>query len=82
MNRLGFRQLLTVLGPFLGLLFVIGIFSIKPEVRTVFLTGGSSSLPILRACVADILPGIPIVTGDLFGSVGTGLALDARRRLR
>jgi hypothetical chaperone protein len=50
------------------------------QIGTVFTTGGSSSLPALQACVAHALPGIPLATGDLLGSVGTGLALDARRR--
>ena len=44
------------------------------------MTGGSSGLPVLRAMVAEALPGVPIATGDMLGSVGTGLALDARRR--
>ncbi|MGB8811899.1 MAG: Hsp70 family protein, partial [Paracoccaceae bacterium] len=50
------------------------------QIGTVFMTGGSSSLPILHACVADVLPGVAIATGDLLGSVGTGLALDARAK--
>ena len=50
------------------------------DIGTVFMTGGSSGLPILRACVGDVLPGVPIATGDMLGSVGTGLALEARRR--
>ena len=33
--------MLTLVGPFIGLIFVIAIFSIKPEVREVFLTGGN-----------------------------------------
>lgn len=52
-----------------------------PErIGTVFLTGGSSQLPILRATVQTVLPGARLVSGDMLGSVGTGLALDARRR--
>ncbi len=50
------------------------------DIGTVFMTGGSSGLPILRACVADVLPNVPIATGDMLGSVGTGLALEAQRR--
>jgi hypothetical chaperone protein len=50
------------------------------DIGTVFMTGGSSGLPILRKCVAEVLPGVPIVTGDMLGSVGTGLALEAMRR--
>ena len=49
------------------------------DIGTVFMTGGSSGLPILRACVMDVLPGVPIATGDMLGSVGTGLALEAQR---
>jgi hypothetical chaperone protein len=37
-------------------------------------------LPILRATVQAVLPGAAIATGDMLGSVGTGLALEARRR--
>jgi hypothetical chaperone protein len=50
------------------------------DIGTIFLTGGSASLPVLRDAVSRCLPAIPIATGDMFGSVGTGLALDAARR--
>ena len=50
------------------------------QIGTVFMTGGSSSLPALHACVRAALPGARIATGDMLGSVGTGLALEARRR--
>ena len=50
------------------------------RIGTVFLTGGSSHLPVLRATVAAALPQARLATGDMLGSVGTGLALDARRR--
>ena len=50
------------------------------RIATVFLTGGSSQLPLLRATVAAALPQARLATGDMLGSVGTGLALDARRR--
>lgn len=50
------------------------------QVGTVFLTGGSSDLPALRALVTHLLPGVAISTGDMLGSVGAGLALEARRR--
>ncbi|MGV8949628.1 MAG: Hsp70 family protein [Cypionkella sp.] len=52
------------------------------QIGTVFMTGGSSGLPALRAKVAQALPGVRIATGDMLGSVGTGLALDARRKFR
>ena len=50
------------------------------RVETVFLTGGSSRLPALRQLLAAMLPGARLDSGDDFGSVGTGLALEARRR--
>ena len=50
------------------------------DIGTVFMTGGSSGLPVLQACVQAALPGVAIATGDMLGSVGTGLALDARRK--
>ena len=50
------------------------------DLGTVFMTGGSSGLPVLRATVAASLPGVVIATGDMLGSVGTGLALEGRRR--
>ena len=50
------------------------------DIGTIFLTGGSASLPVLRGAVSRCLPDAPIATGDMFGSVGTGLALDAARR--
>ena len=49
------------------------------DIGTVFMTGGSSLLPVCRACVQQALPGVRIATGDMLGSVGTGLALEARR---
>jgi hypothetical chaperone protein len=50
------------------------------QIGTAFLTGGSSQLPILRTTVQSVVPGAPLATGDMLGSVGTGLALDAWRR--
>ncbi len=50
------------------------------RIGTVFMTGGSSHLPALVAMVREALPDARIATGDMLGSVGTGLALDARRR--
>jgi hypothetical chaperone protein len=53
---------------------------IPDRIATVFLTGGSSQMPLLRATLAEALPSAKLATGDMLGSVGTGLALDARRR--
>ncbi|MDP3171794.1 MAG: Hsp70 family protein, partial [Polaromonas sp.] len=49
-------------------------------VDTVFFTGGSSSVPLLRARIAALLPQSRRVEGDLFGSIGAGLAIDALRQ--
>ncbi|MDP2033856.1 MAG: Hsp70 family protein [Polaromonas sp.] len=49
-------------------------------VDTVFFTGGSSSVPLLRERIAALLPQARRVEGDLFGSIGSGLALDALRQ--
>jgi hypothetical chaperone protein len=60
---------------------VIASADLSPDkIGTAFLTGGSSQLPILRATVQSIVPHATIATGDMLGSVGTGLALEARRR--
>ncbi|MFF7707680.1 Hsp70 family protein [Pseudomonas sp. NPDC007930] len=50
------------------------------QVDTVFFTGGSSSIPALRNSVAALLPKARHVEGDNFGSIGSGLAIEARRR--
>jgi hypothetical chaperone protein len=49
-------------------------------VDTVFFTGGSSRVPLLRQRISALLPGARSVEGDLFGSIGAGLALDAVRK--
>ena len=50
------------------------------RVDTVFFTGGSSGVRALRAHIGDLLPAARKVEGDLFGSIGAGLALDAVRK--
>jgi hypothetical chaperone protein len=49
-------------------------------VDTVFFTGGSSGVGMLRQRISALLPNARKVEGDLFGSIGTGLALDALRK--
>ncbi len=49
-------------------------------VKTVFLTGGSSGVPAVRAAILRAVPFAKVVAGDAFGSVATGLAIDAERR--
>jgi len=54
---------------------------VRPEqVDTVFFTGGSSGVAALRERIAAIVPDARRVEGDLFGSIGAGLAIDAARK--
>jgi hypothetical chaperone protein len=50
------------------------------EITTVFLTGGTSAVPAVKAKLAHLLPNAAMIEGDLFNSVGFGLALEANRR--
>jgi hypothetical chaperone protein len=50
------------------------------RVDTVFFTGGSSGVALLRERIAAIVPQARRVEGDLFGSIGAGLAIDAARK--
>jgi hypothetical chaperone protein len=50
------------------------------RVDTVFFTGGSSGVHLLRHQIAELVPGARRVEGDLFGSIGIGLGLDARKK--
>lgn len=49
-------------------------------IDTLFFTGGASAVPALRAALAQAFPGARAVEGDLYGSVGCGLAVVARQR--
>lgn len=50
------------------------------RIDTLFVTGGSSGITLLRQRFAQLLPDAQLVEGDLFGSIGAGLALEALRR--
>ena len=49
-------------------------------IDTIFFTGGSSGIPLLRRRISGLFPQAQVVEGDLFGSIGAGLAVDAARR--
>ncbi|HYD06719.1 MAG TPA: Hsp70 family protein, partial [Reyranella sp.] len=51
-------------------------------IDSVFLTGGSTGIPAVRSRILAHLPNARAVPGDMFGSVGLGLAIDAARRFR
>ncbi len=54
---------------------------LKPEdITAVFLTGGSTAIPLARRSILSLVPQARVVEGDVFGSVGLGLALDAVRK--
>jgi hypothetical chaperone protein len=50
------------------------------DIDVVFLTGGSAMVPLVRHAVAATTAGADLVAGDMFGSVGKGLGLDAFRK--
>lgn len=50
------------------------------QIDTIFFTGGSSGVRLLRDRIAALVPGARRVEGDLFGSIGAGLARDALRK--
>lgn len=49
-------------------------------ITSVFLTGGSSAVPAVRRAVTSLTADARVIEGDLFNSVGFGLALEAARR--
>jgi ribose transport system permease protein len=78
MKKISFRQLFTLVGPFIGLLFVAGIFSIKPDVREVFLTGGNFKIIFTQTVIVAIGAlgmTLIIVSGGIDLSVGSVVAL-------
>lgn len=71
-------RLLTALGPLLGLLFVIGLFSLSGEVRPFFLTGGNFKIILTQTVIVAIGAlgmTLIIVSGGIDLSVGSVVAL-------
>jgi len=50
------------------------------DITAVFLTGGSTAVPLARRSILSLVPQAKVVEGDVFGSVGLGLALDAQKK--
>lgn len=50
------------------------------KIRTIYFTGGASGIGHLRERISAELPSARCVEGDLYGSIGAGLALEAARR--
>jgi ribose transport system permease protein len=77
-SRFTFGKVITMIGPFVGLFFVISIFSIKPEVRAVFLTGGNFKIILTQTVIVAIGAlgmTLIIVSGGIDLSVGSIVAL-------
>jgi hypothetical chaperone protein len=50
------------------------------RIETLILTGGSTQIPVILGRLRALFPEARFVDTDAFGSVGLGLALDARRK--
>ncbi len=48
------------------------------ELDAIYLTGGSSALRPFQQALRKSFAGVPLVEGDLFGGVASGLAFAAR----
>ena len=71
-------QILNALGPFFGLILVIGLFSLSPEVRPYFLTGSNFKIIFTQTVIVAIgALGMTmiIVSGGIDLSVGSVVAL-------
>jgi hypothetical chaperone protein len=60
---------------------VLQMAGLRPDaISAVFVTGGAAMMPSVRQAIAAAVPNARLIAGDAFGSVATGLALDAARR--
>jgi len=79
-------ELLELLGDLLARLVTVGTSTVvaaglRPaDVSTLYFTGGSSGMTALRSALTGAFPDSGVVVGDLFGSVVSGLGIDAGRR--
>jgi hypothetical chaperone protein len=47
------------------------------QIDSVFLTGGTTQIPVVHHMIRGILPNSQLVAGDIYGSVAKGLAIAA-----
>ncbi|MFO1323717.1 MAG: Hsp70 family protein [Burkholderiales bacterium] len=79
-------ELLSLLENLLARLVKLGVATVASAglapaaVSTLYFTGGSSGMSALREAFETAFPGSRVVVGDLFGSVVSGLGIDAGRR--
>src|SRR6266571_4575982 len=72
------RRLINLLGPFLGLFLVVGLFSLSPSVRPYFLTGANFKIILTQTVIVAIGTlgmTLIIVSGGIDLSVGSVVAL-------
>ncbi|HZR15898.1 MAG TPA: ABC transporter permease [Verrucomicrobiae bacterium] len=72
------RRLLNVAGPFLGLLLVLGLFSLSPSVRPYFLTGPNFKIILTQTVIVamgTLGMTLIIISGGIDLSVGSVVAL-------
>jgi hypothetical chaperone protein len=50
------------------------------SINTVFLTGGTNQIPAIQQMIHSVFTSAKFIYGDIFGSVGKGLALEAHQR--
>jgi len=80
------RELVDLLADQLAQLVRVGTKTVAAagltpaQISTVYFTGGSSGMAALREAFGAAFKGSRVVVGDLFGSVVSGLGLDAGRR--
>src|SRR5438093_13749464 len=71
-------RLLSILGPFLGLLLVIGLFSLSPTVRPYFLSGANFKIILTQTVIVAIGAlgmTLIIVSGGIDLGVGSVVAV-------
>lgn len=72
------RRLINVVGPFLGLLLIVGLFSLSPSVRPYFLTGANFKIILTQTVIVAIGTlgmTLIIISGGIDLSVGSVVAL-------
>ncbi|MEP7328477.1 MAG: Hsp70 family protein [Betaproteobacteria bacterium] len=78
--------LLDLLANLLARLVTVGATTVRAAgltpatISTLYFTGGSSGMTALREAFRDAYPESRVVVGDLFGSVVSGLGIEAQRR--
>ncbi len=58
----------------------LNIADVRPsQIDAVFLTGGTTQIPVVHQMLVQLFPESRFVKGDVFGSVGLGLAIESER---